>query len=927
MKRLLIFPATLGLSAFLSACGGGDGGAPNPPSSSKFALTVNVTGVASAPVKVINTTTKTAIFDGPLTGSKTFGDLAAGSVLSVQGGAVNGYTTPAAQSVTLDSDKSVTVEYQASGAAGTAVSNTSIAGKVVGTDLQLGNAYLGSFDNPFFGKTTLVKNVVSFDLSALVPGPRELLADYYGSRSGCVGNNSDSTAKIYGSTHLTVFGPQGDLLGYIDEKIVAGPDSTLPQATLNRMYSDRPFTYKGSCTYYDSASSPYTGTVDIDIRRGWNTLVLSQEAKAFTTRNAASDDRIELTFTSAEPRVVFDLGSAELNFGDSDSVTVDAEVIQVGNYSGKLSLSTDLPGLTVEPATLTLNPLPKLSAQAVEGRSPLFSALGLRPQKLSTKLTFKYSGDGNVYNRPFSLLAQDSGGRQVGRGSGLISVSRPGITVSVYGPELELAPSSTKRLPVLLTAVGNFSGEVTVSLSGLPAGVSAPASKVNLQYYGSTELTLTSGASVKSGTYPLTVTAQGGGKSATATVNLVVPRPSVQISIDASTQAIAQGEQATIGVDVQSQDGFSGPTTLQLTGLPAGITSAPLVVQVTPNTVTTARVPLTAAADTALGVYRVQVGSSDLSSTQYPGQNTVALTVRPARTALGADIGPGIAASREGVWVAATAYDQGNRTSTIKHVVAGKIKASYTVPVQINKLLTLPDGAVLAMNYDTYSDEVYRVTNDGISAALARPRDLAYGAVDSQGQVWFVQTTPEGIGGEKKELARWNPATGAVTVVTTPQPIEPGGSLTASNDGKQMVYFSAYANKALKINTVTKTISNLNVSAGGASTSMALGNDGLIYFTAYGQLKRLNTDGTVTTFQNQSQISRLVGFDQKDSGLVWALDSDGVVRINAATNQLTSLSLGQTSAATLLPGGGLGVLTLENYFGSGPRETFLSILR
>ena len=147
MKKRLILPAFLGLSALLSACGGGG---TTPPSSSTFTLTVNVAGLPGAPVKIINTTSNTTLFDGALTGSKTFGDVAAGSVLSVQGGAVNSYATPAAQRVTLDGNKSVTLEYKAAAQAGVAVSNTQISGKIAGTDLQIDSANLLSHSDQLF---------------------------------------------------------------------------------------------------------------------------------------------------------------------------------------------------------------------------------------------------------------------------------------------------------------------------------------------------------------------------------------------------------------------------------------------------------------------------------------------------------------------------------------------------------------------------------------------------------------------------------------------------------------------------------------------------------------------------------------------------------------------------------------------------------
>lgn len=895
-------------------------------------MTVQITGAATAPVTVTNTTSKATVFSGMLTGNKTFSDLAAGSVLSVQGGAVNGYTTPDVQTVTLDGNKSVTLEYKASSIVGTAWNNTSIAGQVVGTDLQLSNAYLGSFSDDLFGKTTLVNNVVSFDLSALVPGPRELLPDYYGPRSGCIGNNSDPDAQIYGSTNMTVFGPQGDLLGYIDEKIVAGPDSALPQATLNRLYSDRRFTYKGTCTFYDSAGNPYTETVDVNIRRGWNTLVVSQEAKAFNTRNASSDDRIKLAFTSAEPRVVVALGDTNLNFVNSENVTVNAEMIQVGNYSGEISLSTDLPGLTVEPATLTLNPLPKVSAQAAGSRPPHFSALSLRSQRLSAKLTFKYSGNENVYNRFFSLLVKDSGGKQVGQGNGLINVSRPGISVAVYGPELELAPSSTRSFPVSLTAVGNFSGEVTVSLSGLPAGVSAPASKVNLQYFGSTELTLTSGATVKSGTYPLTITAQGGGKSATTTINLVVPKSSVSVSLENSSLAVAQGEKATIGVTVQSRNGFSGSATVQLTGLPNGITSDPTTVVVTPNTTTTVRLPVTAAASATLGETQVTVTSPDLDPQQSSYGNTFTLLVRPARTALGNNLSSILVAGNSGVWTLTSNYNSSTytTTSTFKHLVDGKVTSTATVNGEINKAYSLSDGSILA--YHIYDTKAYVINDTGIQTITSRPSGLAgyynsNAAVDDQGRLWFTQESASGAM-SGYSLMSWNPVTSTLKSYVTTNDLTYFGSYIASNDGKHLVYQSS-TSADFKIDTSTGEMSSLGTNISTSPENAALKNDGVIYFTDYygSSLKRLNLDGTITGFLEFNNINGVIGMDKGNDNYLWVSTYYGVAKINLQTNAMTITKFDSISGKILLTEGGIGVLTTESINGNTGTQAYLTLVR
>ncbi|WP_188905128.1 hypothetical protein [Deinococcus aerophilus] len=922
MKKMIAPAMTVTLTALLAACGGGGGG-PTPPASA-HTLSIKLTGPTSAPVKVINSTIQATLFEGTLASGKAFAGIAAGNVLRVEGGPVNGYTTPPAQSVTLDADKTVTLEYKVSAPAGVALSNTTISGKVSGTDLKLNNAYIESARTVFFAKSTLADNVLSFDLSKIAPEAADLTGNF---DAGCTARSSDSTARVLESIYLNTYSPQRDLLGTIKEKVVAGADASLPDALIDRLYSDRPFTMKSTCSFTNDAGIAFSVKYDIAVGRGWNTLVLSKDGTTYTVRNASSDDQVGLVFTSSTPRVGVDFNSQDLTFTSNETVTVDADLVQIGNYSGTVNLSTSIPGLTVEPATVTLAPLPKMTAQAAH--SDMFGGLDLQPQLLATKLTFRYTGTDNYTGQPFEVMVKDGTGKQVGTGFGVLNVNRPGISMYIQNPEVQIPPSSTRYIAVSLSSTGTFSGNVTLSVNGLPAGVVAKPVNVNLNGYSSTQIELTSDATLKPGTYPLTVSAQSGDRSAKGSVALTVPKPTVTVSLHNSyeSQAVYQGDKGFVEVDVRSQDGFNGTTTLEITGLPQGVTATPTHVQVAPNTVTTVKVPLTAVVDAALGSTQVQITSPDLGALPYTGSNTFTLTVRPTRTALGANVSSQAVAASQGVWVTSSEYDsqQSLNVSTLRRLVAGKVVATASIPDTIVRLIALPSGSLLATTSPHGSGKAYLVTASGTSTPLTPPSAVDNGASDSHGRIWFVKTTQTGMGGQLTALTHWNPTTGAVATVPTAQTIEASGTFTASNDGKQLIYLPSYSNKGLKIDTVTDTVTPLEFGASAQSTSIAIRNDGLIYLTEYGRLKRINTDGSTTTFQNQSQIGRMIGFDKKDSTVLWSTSYNGLLKIDVTTNQFTELSLGSPAAATPLSSGGVAVLTQE-YTSGGQIATYLSLL-
>jgi Galactose oxidase-like, Early set domain/Glyoxal oxidase N-terminus len=85
-----------------------------------------------------------------------------------------------------------------------------------------------------------------------------------------------------------------------------------------------------------------------------------------------------------------------------------------------------------------------------------------------------------------------------------------------------LSGNSKTTYTVTVTALGPFSAAVTFSVSGLPARTSTSFSPTSLAGAGNTTLTVSSRPKAPTGTYPLTITATGGGLTHSTTVNLVI---------------------------------------------------------------------------------------------------------------------------------------------------------------------------------------------------------------------------------------------------------------------------------------------------------------------------------------------------------------------------------------------------------------------
>ncbi len=163
--------------------------------------------------------------------------------------------------------------------------------------------------------------------------------------------------------------------------------------------------------------------------------------------------------------------------------------------------------------------------------------------------------------------------------SGSIGISLPSSSVTV-------ARGATATLTVNLTR-HNFTGPLTISVEGLPTGVSAQDINV-----GATEtqavISLVATSTATIGTKTVTIHVAGSGQTGTATFSLTVGGTSnFALNSTVASVTAAPGASATTTLSVARTSGFTDDVMLTVTGGPPGITTSLSAPALTTTTQTT----------------------------------------------------------------------------------------------------------------------------------------------------------------------------------------------------------------------------------------------------------------------------------------------------------------------------------------------------
>jgi hypothetical protein len=151
-------------------------------------------------------------------------------------------------------------------------------------------------------------------------------------------------------------------------------------------------------------------------------------------------------------------------------------------------------------------------------------------------------------------------------------LSPPAFTLSGTTPAAANAGASPTST-ITVTPDAGFTGPVTLSASGLPAGATASFATNPVNTSGTSVMTLATTAATPGGSYPITITGTSGALTRTATVTFTV-RSFTLSSAPASQPVSAGGSTPNYVVTLTMVQGYNQTTTFSATGLPAGATAS-----------------------------------------------------------------------------------------------------------------------------------------------------------------------------------------------------------------------------------------------------------------------------------------------------------------------------------------------------------------
>ncbi len=345
-------------------------------------------------------------------------------------------------------------------------------------------------------------------------------------------------------------------------------------------------------------TSPGSGTSTLSLSVGSQVAAGSYPVE-ITAAGGSLTENASLTLTVTPPgSFTLTLTSGSVSVKPGGAASDQATVSVAGGFSAGVALSVS--GL---PAGVTASATPSSFAAPGSGSSTLLISAGAQAAAGSYPVTVTATGGGVTQNASFTLTVAPAA-------SFTLTLSTPSVTVAQGG--------SGSVVETVAISSG-FNSTVTLTVSGQPAGVTVTPGYAVLAAPGAgmNTLSLSVGLQVAPGSYPIEITAAGGGITQNATLTLIVTQPgSFALRLASGSVSVKQGGSGSVQATVTLSGAFSAPVALSVAGLPAGVTAVAAPASFAAPGSGTSTLTLSANSQTATGTYPLEVSATGAGVTQ-----------------------------------------------------------------------------------------------------------------------------------------------------------------------------------------------------------------------------------------------------------------------------------------------------------------------
>ena len=340
----------------------------------------------------------------------------------------------------------------------------------------------------------------------------------------------------------------------------------------------------GSLTIVQSAS--VTSSITITPQNGFSGNVSlsasglpSGVTASFNPASTSSTSTLTLTSSSTAATGTFTVTVT----GSSGSLTTQTSITLTVNPTGNFSFSASPGNLSIlqgasGASTITVTPQNSFNGNVSLAASGLPSGVtaSFNPTSTTSTSTLTLTASSTATPATVTVTVTGTSGNLSNAATLSLTVTAPpNYTLSASPNSLTMTQGASGTSTITVTPQNGFNGNVSLSASGLPSGVTASFNPTSTT--SASTLTLTASSAAATGTATVTITGASGSLSNTTTVSLTVnpvPVPNFVLSASPNSLALTQGTSGTSTITVTPQNGFNGNVSLAASGLPSGVTAS-----------------------------------------------------------------------------------------------------------------------------------------------------------------------------------------------------------------------------------------------------------------------------------------------------------------------------------------------------------------